>query len=253
MSAYNDMTVAIAGLKADSGSSRVESWAAAEQIAFGKPCFAYQGGDVDSEKKVYNLINDVSKIVFDGDFVTSNSITITVNGAAAAAVTFDNDHDDTADLVVAAVSALTGVECALDPADTNNRTFLIRTIGTACVASEAITGGSGQVTGTVTNQTSMVFVGISLHTQKNTNVVNQSRYETNEAVSVLYKGIVWASTGAAVNSEDDAYLSLSTGLFTATTTDMDLDCKFRSTTSGAGLVKIEVNGQVKPFTKVTWL
>lgn len=254
MSAYNDMDVAVAGLLADSGNRRVESWAAAEQIAFGAPLFAYQGGDSESEKKVYNLKSDVAKIVWDADFVTSNTIDLKVNGTSITQVTFATDHDTTITAVRDAITALSGVEAALDPDDSNNRTIYVRTEGTDCAVTEVtVASGASQASETITAQTSQVFVGIAMFVQKNTATANQSRYETNETVSSLYEGIIWGNAGAAVNSEDDAYIALSTGLFSATTTDLSTNCKFRSTTTAAGLVKIEVNGQKKPYSKITWV
>jgi len=253
MGAYSDMDVAIAGLIADVGDvRRVESWSAAEQIAFGAPLFAYAGGDTNSEKKVYNLKSDVAKIVWDADFVTSNTIDITVNGVAASQVTFTTDHDTTMGLVLAAVTALSGVDASLDASDANNRTLYIRTVGLDCTATEAVAAGASQADGTITAQTDQVFVGIAAFVQKNTETAGQSRYETDEAVSALYRGIIWSNSGVAVNSETTAYLALSTALWSATSTDLDVDAKYRSSTTAAGLVKVEVEGQKKPFSVITW-
>lgn len=241
MSAYNTMDKGVPGLKYGLG-GRIESgWACAESggIDFGAPCFSY----VDEDKLLYNFYNDTAKLVFDGDFVASNVITITVNGVDAADVTFDTDHDTTAALVVAAVAALSGVECVLDSTDTDSRTFLIRTKGATAVVSEAITGGAGQVTGTVTYASGQVFVGVALYLATKVPSLSSSSlqgYEQYDSVNVMADGEVYVTAGATVEANTDAYIT-TTGTFG--TSGIELDARYRESGASAALVRLNVKGQ----------
>jgi hypothetical protein len=192
MGAYDTIDKAIKGLKyGDSLSTRIEGgWACAESdgILFGEPVFGY----IDDDIHAYNFHNDVGKIVFDGDFVASNVITITVNGVDAADVTFATDHDTTAALVVAAVNALSGAKCLLDPADTDNRTFLIQTKGFDAVVAEAITGG-GELWVTpaaaveANNEAYVDNSGADIGEFSNAGVAINARYRSSGAADALVR------------------------------------------------------------------
>lgn len=243
MSAYGDMDQAIGGLKIGID-SRVESMAAQENIIFGMPVFGYEGDG----GKCWQFKNDVGKIAFDGDFVASNVITITVNGVAAADVTFATDHDTTAGLVLAAIQALTGVEAALDTADTNNRTFLIRVKGQTAVVAEAITGGAGQVTGTITYGSGQVFLGVAMFTQKMP-YSGVAAYNQYDAVNVMVDGWIWGITGAAVNGNDVPYVITTAGAHLGKfgASGEALTGYYTDDVSAAGLAPLRVMGQ-EPMT-----
>lgn len=235
---YDVQGSAVAGLLLGGADTRVDAFLAAEDIEFGRPLFAYPG-----EKKVYPFYNDTAKLVFDADFVASNTIDITVNTVAAAQVTFDTDHDTTAGLVKDAIAALTGVECVLDPADTNNRTFLIRVKGATAVVTEAVAAGASQASGTITYQSGQVYVGLSLRSQK-----LGGKYEAKKEVNVLERGKCYCEANVAVKENLDAYVDnagADAGKLNITGTL--ISAVFRSTTSAAGLAVVETNGQ-KAFT-----
>lgn len=210
--AYQEQQAVLPGKQyGPKGACTIESFlnpvSQAEALQFGDAGFSYPG-----EKKVYAFKKDTAKLVFDGDFVTSNVITITVNSVAAADVTFDTDHDTTADAVVDAVAALDGVECVLDTDDTDNRTFLIRSKGATITVTEAITGGAGQVTGTVTTASGQVFIGYILRSNR-----LGGEYEAAADVDIIEIGKLYVNVAADIESNRPVYISADGVIGTATT------------------------------------
>jgi hypothetical protein len=241
MTAYNTIDTAKRGLKYGLGpDGRVEGGYACMEsagIEFGDPVFGYIGDNVS----VYKFYNDFASLVFDGDFVTGNVITITVNGVDADDVTFATDHDTTAALVVAAVAALTGVECELDSTDTDNRTFLIRTKGATITVAEAITGGAGQVTGTPTYGSSQTFLGVALQTQN-----ASAMYELNDAVNVMASGEIWVEPAATVYAFQTAYVDnagANIQEFTNSAGGVAVNAKYNSNAVASGLARLRVMGR----------
>lgn len=233
MGAYDYMDEAVAGLL-DGLDNQIEGRRAVKDLAgieFGYPVFGY----VADTKGAYAFKKDVGKIVFDADFVTSNSILITVNGVSAGAVVFATDHDTTADLVVAAVAALAGVECVLDSADATNRTFLIRVKGATAVVTEAVTLGATQADGTITYDTGQVFLGICCKTQNAPGL-----YEQYDAVNIVVDGRVWAQSGSAASNLDPVYVADSGKVANA---GEAIGANFKSNVAAAGLVLTRVTGQ----------
>jgi len=244
MGAYDYMDNAVPGLKYGLGGRIEGGWVVAEAngIGFGKPVFGYVG----DEKKAYSFYNDVGKIVFDADFVANNVITITVNGEDAADVTYDTSHDNTMDLLVAAVSALTGVECALDPADTDNRTLLIRVKGATAAVAEAVTGGAGQATGTVTYGSGQVFVGVAMFVQKasSLDVSSNQGYEQYDMVNVVADGELWVRAKAVVEANNEAYIDNSgADIGEFSNAGVEVSARYRSNAADEGLARLRVDGQ----------
>lgn len=235
MAAYGNMDEAVAGLRYGMMDGDVETRRASEEIAFGLPVFGYEGDQVNA----YKYYVDVAKVVFDADFVASNSIVITVNGVASVATVFDTDQETTLAALVANVAALTGVECVADATDTNGRTILVRTKGATAVVTEAITGGATQATGTITTGTGQVFLGITQLTQK-----EDFFYNEDEAMNVLHKnGRIYASVTGSASANGKAYLG-SDGKFSATA-GTDIGCVFVSNevvdaASGNNIAIVEV-------------
>jgi len=231
---YQDMDKALAGLGIAPCTARIDSFTAVTDIEFGYPVFSYPG-----EKKAYAYSLDTGKIVFDGDFVTSNTIDITVNGEAMGQVTFTTDHDTTAGLVVDALNAMTGVEAALDATDTDNRTFLIRAKGTTVAVTEEVLLGAGQASGTITYESAQIFVGMCLRTMMPYS--GTAKYVAQDEVNVLERGKLWAEAGKAVDANTAVYVDANGKV--SDTAGLAIDCKFRGTIAEAGLVELEVNGQ----------
>lgn len=236
MGAYNNIDPAIAGLKYGLD-SKTETWRAAEAMEFGKPAFGHKDDPVNAS----SLYRDVGKIAFDADFVTGNTIDGTVNTVAITQVTFTTDHDTTAALVAAAYAALTGVECILDPADTNNRTFLIRAKRTEIVVTEDVQSGASQATGTITYDTSMIFLGVAQFTQKE--AAGSAEYALDEAMNIMSSGQIYGSaTVAAIEALEKAYVD-SDGAGRGDWTDtagFDTLSIYRNNAASAALPLIEV-------------
>lgn len=241
MGAYDTIDAALAGLKYGIDSRIRGTMACAESsgIEFGRPVFGYVNDDVN----VYNFHLDTGKLAFDADFVTGNTIDITVNGVAATQVTFTTDHDTTAGLVVAAVAALTGVECVLDSGDVNNRTFLIQTKGRDALVTEDVQGGASQATGTITYGSSQVYLGISMFVQ------NQDKlYKQYDAVNIIVEGWVWVETVAACKAHTDVYVYSTAGTdFGKVTSTINADylltARFEKNASAGNLTGIFTDGQ----------
>jgi hypothetical protein len=256
MSAYNNIDTAIAGLKADNNDvTRVISRAIQDSggISFGASVWGYLG----EEDKCYGFYLDTAKIVFDADFVASNSIVITVDGTAADAVSFDTDHDTTMDALITELTG-EGWDASLDATDTDNRTIYIRKSKGSAVGtvSEAVTGGGSQPTGTITYETSQVFLGVAMYTAKNVDSSGTGKYEQYDSVSIVNRGTIWATITGTVNAEDDAYIETTNGTFDDTA-GLTVSCKFKSNdydnpTTSDKLAIIECNGSYKPYTERAW-
>ena len=149
-----NLTESFAGMKADSRFDLVESFIANTAISFGRAC----SQNIANASVVNQPVKDRSIFYFDADFVASNVITITVNGTAADAVTFDTDHATTIALVATAVNALDGVTCTgADNTVEGGAIFYIETPGVAITVTETVTGGGSQATGYSETGVSMLY------------------------------------------------------------------------------------------------
>ncbi|MCK4820766.1 hypothetical protein KA005_33685, partial [bacterium] len=149
MSEYDYIDQAMPGLLHGLDNQIEGGWASkpVAGIEFGRPVFGYAG----DEKALYTFKNDVGKIVFDADFVTLNSIIITVNGVDTAAVVFNTDHDTTMDDLVTQIEAdIANSTVTLDPGDVNNRTLLLEVFGGISALEAVVTLGASQPIAAVT-------------------------------------------------------------------------------------------------------
>jgi hypothetical protein len=97
---------------------------------------------------------DERKVVFDGDFVASNSIVFTINGTAVTAVPFNTSQTQTMTDIKAQIEAdITGSAVTIEVADVDERTLTIKVDGKAPTVSVAITGGAAQANSSITNST----------------------------------------------------------------------------------------------------
>jgi hypothetical protein len=96
-------------------------------------------------------------IVYDADFVTSNSNTTTINGTAVGPVVFATTHDAMMTAIVAAINAdvtLDGIVASLDSSDTNNRTINLYFQQTGIATCTSVTTlGASQPAATITFST----------------------------------------------------------------------------------------------------
>lgn len=230
---YQDMGSALAGLSIGPCTARIDSLTAAQDIEFGYPVFSYAGS-----KLAYPYLADTAKVVFSGDFVTSNTVIVTVNSVASATVTFASNTLTTMNLVVDALNAMTGVEAFRDTTDGTNRTVYIRTIGAAITVATTVALGASQATSTKTYSSAQVFVGLALRTMMPS--AGTAKYLAKDEVNVLERGKLWAETSTSAVSNVAAYVGSTGKLANAGTA---INCVFRGNRTGAGLVEVEVNGQ----------
>lgn len=265
MPAYGNIDRAIPGLVAEELQTKksIRTRSAKQEIEFGAPVMGYLGDEVSG----YNYALDMNTIVWDADFVTSNSILVTVNGVSAGAVVFATDHDTTMGLVLAAVTALTitdsvlgtvQVDASLDAGDANNRTLFIRAKGLEVTVTEAVTLGATQATGTITAQTDQVFIGISVYTAKNVSSANNAKYFVNDTVNVMETGIIWAYVNSPVVADAVAYLDNAgsdKGRFAAAGDAVGAffrDNTYTNSTTGDVLGMVQTTQLTKPNAVITW-
>lgn len=93
-----------------------------------------------------------STVVMSGDFVTGNSIAITLNGTPLTPIPFNTDQITTMNDIATALLAIPAVD-TVEITDPNNRTLIIsgKPNVSAIVNSFVVTGGASQPTATITN------------------------------------------------------------------------------------------------------
>lgn len=241
MSEYNELEKALPGLKYGLD-GKVATGAAQAPISFGKPVFASKG----EENKVGPLVNDKATIGFSADFVASNVIagTVTINGGTAVnySVTYATSHAATFAALVAALDAIPGIEVVSSNATT--RAIVLSANGLLLAVTGAVTGGASQATVTVTAGTEMVLRGVALRTAKNL-VNGVARYEKQDPVNVLTEGQIWVETADKVDAHAQAYLTSGGEWTDEASGNTATPFTFRSSTSGAGLARLEVVTAVK--------
>jgi hypothetical protein len=256
MTQYNDPTAKIAGFKQSIDSDdKTLQVAEVNGIPYGMPVFGYAGDDL----KAYRYHDNQGVILFDIDFVTSNSIVITVDGTAVTAVPFNTSHTQTmTDLKEQIQADIAGAVVTLTDA-TNNRELTI-TIedGVDRVVAEAVTGGATQPTGTITYSSSMIFEGFSRFEQQgqaqisdmespaNVLVAGTSQLEKGDAMASMIHGDITCVVADAVQSKSQAYVvkdGADQGKVTdAVTNNVILPgATIMETTTAAGLADVRIN------------
>jgi hypothetical protein len=222
-----------AGLISDARPSLVESAAALTAVPFGRGVGA-EAGDTDS---AHLALRDKGTLTYNGDFRATDVIIVTINGVACGTVNFTSTHATTAAAVLAAIVAHADVTAASKSA--NGRVFSIETEGE--VISIAVTGSSVTAAAAVDYVTLQndVFRGVSVHRHN-----EAGEYSANDIMDILRQGEIWVDTSITVVADDTAYVDLAGGLgkFTnVSTNNLATGGKFRSSVTGAGLAKIEIN------------
>lgn len=244
MTAYNYMDAEQAGLVEGVGDARtVDPAILMEEVGFGKPLFGYRG---DTNPRAWGYKADTAKISIATDLVTSNASVVTVNGVAAATITYATSHAATIAALVAAIKAIPvstanpyGVDAILDPADTNNRTILVRTKGVANTTSWAITGGTPPTINAVTYASGQIFLGIRHFRQGDPSVSPKA----GDPVDALRIGSIRAVSASGTVNGDAAYVNASNQFATSGSaiSTARYSSNYNSTT---GLVRVEVSGRV---------
>lgn len=234
MGAYSDMNPGVAGL-IRTQYPKIDTGIVQETMTPGTPVFGYTGSD----KKIWKLKADVSKLVFSVDLSASNSTVVTVNSVAAAAVVYATSHAATMTAIINAIKALAGVEAVLDSTDSNGRTILIRTKGTTATASGAVTGGSA-VTVTPTNGLfGQKFLGVLAKGDcVPSSVGGSGSFVQYGAAPVVYDADIWAQAGSGVDSMEKAFVSSSTGVFDASGQDVGATCIVSRNSDGIAVVRV---------------
>lgn len=256
MPAYGNIDEKTAGLK-QGLDSRVASRRSAmvDGIDFGYPTFRFAG----NEKDAFMYRNNRAQIVWDGDFEASNDIDITVDGTAVTTVPFNATQAQTVTDLVAQIEAdIAGASAEATDTGGDNRTITI-TIedGVNRLVTEEVTGGSGQPDGTITYDSTMVFDGIAMFTQKESaqvvdadgNVVEaaEALYAEKEAANIMINGWITGVTADAVVSTSDGYVIIAAGADQGKLTDTASGnvalsgVTFDEDVAAAGLAIIRVN------------
>lgn len=227
MAAYGNIESALKGQLVGMD-YRCDTRIAGKDADFGGAAFVYAG---DSEK-VYPYLLDKILLTFSADFVASNVIAVSVNGVAAASVTFATNHATTFAAVIAAIDALEGVSAVAG----TGRQIYITVEGETAVVTASVTGGSSQASSTQVASCSATIFGVFPRTQK-----LEGKYLAVENANVLRDGEIWVLTADAVQANVAAYLVAATGVWTDEASgNVATGFTFRSSTSGAGLARVEV-------------
>ena len=247
MGAYNNLDPAIAGLRLgiESLSDFIETFRSADPAAimpYGVPVFMNPG----DEPNGYLAHQDTAVITCSGSFTGSDTaIIVTLNGTPLASIGYAVSSATTGAAVraaiLAALSAISGTTCVFDD---SAHTFTIFTPGYDLTATLASSGG---VTATTAYSSSMIFMGVSVFDQVSYRD-STGGYPLDVSGNMTYFGLIWVNTSVAVKSGQDAYVILASGATQGKFTNVSTNnyaCKaiFRSTTTGAGLVLIELRGK----------
>lgn len=228
----NEQAEAFAGMKADLGVGYVESSIALSELQFGT-AVGCPTGELNYVRKP---VKNVATLTVSTNFVASNSTVVTINGVSTNAVVYGTSHAATATALLAAIAGLSTVLSASK--DSNGLVYTV-ILKDAVAAATAVTTGGVEPTWTIAYSGNSVFRGVALHIH---NV--GGKYAAKDAVSVLRRGIVWVKVSGAVAKDATAYVDLGAadGSFTSTSTNnLATGGVFKSTTSGAGIAKVEIN------------
>lgn len=236
MAAYGEQDEAIAGLP-HGINKRVRTLRCGESagIPFGHAVMVYSG-DRDGG---YSMKQDELLLTFSADLVTSNSIALTINGTALTPVVFATSHNDTMDLLKAAIEAVFTTAAVTLPDISTNRQIKVYIKDTIMSGSGVVTGGASQATITATLSSAQVFAGVSGFVHKE--YAGVAKYNLNEAMNVLHSGEVWVETSETVQAHMPAYIvqsGASAGKFA--TSGYATNARYKSNVTGAGLALVEV-------------
>jgi len=179
MAYTNDFDLYQPGQHVDSGNKRAESYSNvdASALQFGRGVALDRSPNAD--KAVRNFYQEIATVTYDADFVTSNSIAFSVNGAAITPVVFDTDQATTKAALVAAIDALTGVSCVAGAGRVivvTRRVLPAEDSADIAIETEVTLGGS-QASASTVYSTDQVFGGICMLKQNEDGEIAQ--YEVN--------------------------------------------------------------------------
>lgn len=245
----NEPNQAISGQVATLEDKTIKTRVAIQSIEFGSAVVA--GANAGTEVK--NIKKSKASITYSADFVASNSIPMTVNGASITPVVYASSHSATFSALISAINALDGVSAVAG----TGREILITIDGALeniTLSSYDVSGGASQPTTTISYSSVDSFEGVAVVRHGQPLVINgDDKYNLNDAVNVLTKGVVWVKTVASVAYGDSVYVyndksnPSNQGQFTNSSSGnlAVSGAKFASSASGStsspALVKIEFN------------
>lgn len=201
-----DFPVAFAGLKADAGFDRIESFAAEGAVGFG---LGVVNGESADQVKI--PIQNKSILSIDADLIASNSTIVTVNGNATTATVYATSHEATMAAIAAKVAVLTGVASATY-SGTGRDITIIGENGIEIDASAVTTLGASQGTWTQAQSSNDTVRGISIHQHVEKQADGTAEYLDEEAVGVMRQGLVWmrqeTSDIGTLAVDDDVYINV---------------------------------------------
>ena len=244
MGAYGNLDPAIAGLRLgiESLSDFIETFRSADAagIAYGVGVFQNPG----DEPNGYLAHQDTATLTLNGAFTGSDTaIVVTLNGVVLATISYAVGDANTGALVCAAILAAITTAGATATYNSSTHVFTVFTPGADLV----VTLASNGVTSATTYTSSMIFMGVSVFDQVSYKDTTGG-YPKDSSGNMSYLGQIWVNASVAVKAGQDAYIILAPGAtqgkFTNVSTN-NFACKaiFRTTTTGAGLVLIELRGK----------
>jgi len=229
--------------------SNIKTRNAEQAIEFGRAVVKGITPGVD----VKNIFKSKASLTFDADFVTGNTIDLNVNGVAISQVTFATSHAATFAAVIAAIDALTGISAVA----ATGREILITVDNAASnitISDVVVAGGASQAGSTTVYSSVDTFEGIAaLRHGQPTTIGGDDKYQINDAVNVLTKGVIFVEVVATVAYGDSVYVyndksnESNQGQFTnASSGNLAVSsAKFVSaatgTTGSPALAKVEIN------------
>ena len=245
----NYLDVAQKGQVATLEDSNIKTRNANQAIKFGRAVVKGITGGVD----VKNIFKSKASLTFSADFVTGNTINLKVNGVAISQITFATSHAVTFSAVIAAIDSLSGISAVAG----TGREILItvdNAISNITISDVVVAGGASQATSTIVYSSVDIFEGIAaLRHGQPTTIGGDDDYKTNDAVSVLTKGVIFVEVVATVAYGDAVYVyndkssESNQGQFTNNSSGNLAVSSARFVSSAAGttgspaLAKIEIN------------
>lgn len=244
MAEYGKPEIAIPGLLFGSN-HEFDSAIANEDIQFGAPVFGFVG----EEGIAYSPKINKASTALDGDLVTANVLTTTIN-TNEVATTFVTDHAATMTAHIAAINADNALIALGVVAKADGARGIIITAPASVTLSvtQAVTLGDSQAKATVTAGTTGKFLGVATYVATGSRFYGAGNacYEKGSSVSICKRGELWVKAESTVSDKEAAY-AVTVGVGTiggftdVATNNYDIGGYFRSNVTD-GLARLEVRG-----------
>lgn len=229
--------------------SNIKTRNAEQAVDFGRAVVKGTTGGVD----IKNIFKSKASLTFDADFVTGNTIDLKVNNISISQVTFASSHASTFTTLISAIDALTGISAI---AGTGREIIITvdNAISNITISDVVVAGGSSQAGSTTVYSSVDVFEGIvAIRYGQPIEIGGDDKYQLNDAVNVLTKGVIFVEAVDTVSYGDPVYVyndklnESNQGQFTNSASGNLIvsDAKFVSdatgTTGSPALAKVEIN------------